>query len=241
MTERQLLLDFPTRNAMTPDAFLPAPSNAMVLAACGRWRDWPELRQVVIGPPGSGRSHLARVWLAEVAGLQALCLSGAALGAADVAAAEAAAAIAVDDADAVAGAAAREEALFHLLNLAARKRIPLLLTSRGTPGTWGLALPDLESRVRACPVARLEPPEPDLVAMVLVKLCDERQLAVSPGAIAYLAHRMERSLATAAAVVERLDRLAVARKARVTRPLAVEALRGVAEAAQPPRAEGPPR
>ena len=78
-----------------------------------------------------------------------------------------------------------------------------MVSGREPPARWPLALPDLASRLGAAPVARLEPPDDDLLAAVLVKLFADRQLAVAPELIRYLVSRMDRSFAAAEAAGRR--------------------------------------
>ncbi len=58
----------------------------------------------------------------------------------------------------------------------------------------------------------------------LVKLCEDRQLAVGPAVIDFLALRLDRSLAEAQSFVVALDRAALTRQKRVSRALAAEIL-----------------
>lgn len=221
MNHRQLILDLPARDARGRADFLPGASNTAALEAIERWRDWPGGALLVVGPKGSGRSHLARIWMEESA---ALLVDGADLPNAleDLLAANRP--VAVDDADRVAGYEDSEEALFHLLNHARQSAIPLLLIARETPGTWGLTLPDLESRLLAIPPVRVERPDDALLYMVLAKLCDERQLAVTPDVLDYLVPRIDRSLRAARDVVATMDGLALSLHRKPTRALAAEAL-----------------
>jgi chromosomal replication initiation ATPase DnaA len=100
----------------------------------------------------------------------------------------------------------------------------LLLTARSAPDLWGLKVPDLLSRLRLAPSATIEPPDDGLLRAVLVKLFIDRQLVVDTAVIDALALRMERSFAAARQVVDRLDRVALERGRRVTRPLVQEVL-----------------
>jgi chromosomal replication initiation ATPase DnaA len=81
------------------------------------------------------------------------------------------------------------------------------------------ALPDLASRLRAVPVAKLAAPDDALIGAVLVKLFADRQLAVDQDVIAYLLPRMERSLGNARAMVAQIDDVALAARRPVTRDL----------------------
>lgn len=221
MTGQQLLLDLAAEQRMGRADFLPAPSNAEALAKLSDWRDWPQGRLLFCGPKGSGRSHLLRIFQQEA---RAVFLSGPALMLDDLTRAANAPALVVDDADLAAGNPASEETLFHLVNIAQSGGLTLALAARDVPGTWGLALADLESRLLTCPTIRLHQPDDNLLYMVLHKLCDERQLAVGDDTIAYLIARMGRSFDTARAVVDALDFEAVTRGKRVTRALAAEVL-----------------
>jgi chromosomal replication initiation ATPase DnaA len=121
---------------------------------------------------------------------------------------------------------ADEVALLQLYNRMREQGSHLLLLARRPVAAWQLRLPDLASRLRAAPAVAIEAPDDALLAALLVKLCDDRQLAVSDGVIAYLVRHMERSFAAARAVVEALDRHSL----RERRPLTVALARAVLEA-----------
>ena len=123
----------------------------------------------------------------------------------------------VEDADEMAGLPAHEEALFHLINHMAAAGGHLLLTAQRPPRDWGLALPDLLSRMQSIAIARLEAPDDALLSAVLVKLFADRQIAVPPNLIPYLAARMDRSIAAARHLVAALDAHALALGRPVTR------------------------
>jgi len=216
---RQLILDLPHEPRYSRDDFLAAPSNVEALRAIDAWPDWPGRMLLLVGPAGSGKSHLGAIW-AERAG--AAKIRGEALGEADLPQLAAAKALLIDDADRL-GAA--EAALFHLVNLTRESGASLLLTANAAPDLWGLEKADLLSRLRLAPLAALGEPDEALARAVLVKLFDDRQLGVEPAEIDYIAIRIERSLAAARAIVAALDREALARGRAVTRPMAAALLK----------------
>ena len=87
-----------------------------------------------------------------------------------------------------------------------------------------------QNRLRLAPIVRLGEPDLELMRAVLFKLFSDRQLAVDPPVVNYLVLRLERSLDAARAIVEMLDREALARGKPVTRALAAEILRDEGEA-----------
>ena len=213
----QLTFNLPVREAFSRADFYPSPANAQALAAVEGWRDWPEGRLLLLGPAGSGKSHLAHIWAAETG---AIWLDADRL-ADHLAEVPEDAAVVLDGAERFAGQ--EEPALFHLCNrLSPHGR--LLLTAAKPPRDWGLDLPDLLSRLQAMPVARLDAPDDALLAAVLVKLLSDRQITAPANLVAYLLPRMERSIAAARALIAALDARALASHRPITRQLAAEVL-----------------
>jgi chromosomal replication initiation ATPase DnaA len=213
---RQLAFDLPLTEAMTRESFFAAPSNAVALQTVERWQDWPGRKLLLLGPEGSGKTHLAQVWagMADAVILSALTLAGTDV--ADLAGR----AVVVEDADLIGPAEAQ---LFHLHNLVTSGGA-LLLTARTPPRDWGLALPDLISRMQATPIAHLDAPDDAFLSAVLVKLFADRQVAVPANLIPYLVTRMPRSIGGARALVAALDARALALGRPITRALAGEVL-----------------
>ena len=216
---RQLALDLPGRESFARDDFLVSPANADAISTIERWPDWPAAVLALIGPTGSGKSHLAAIWAAEAG---ARFLSGKALRDADLPAALATGALVIED---VAAGTFDERSLFHLLNLAREEQAFVLLTASAPPASWSISIPDLASRLRAVPTVTLAAPDDSLLRAVLVKLFDDRQLKVDESLIAFLLTRIERSLTAARQAVLTLDREALRLRRPVNRALASELFR----------------
>jgi chromosomal replication initiation ATPase DnaA len=214
---QQLAFDLPFRPALGRGDFFISSANATAMAMLEQPHSWPQGKLVLIGPPASGKTHLAHVW-AELSGARIVTVSG--LPQTDLPALASAGAVVVEDCEALPRTDGAETALFHLHNLLMAAHGRLLLTACSPPRDWGLRLADLASRVQAAGVTRLEPPDDGLLAAVLVKLFADRQISVAPGLIAYLLPRMDRSFDAARDLVAALDAEALARGTAVTRPLA---------------------
>jgi len=214
----QLVLDLGYRTALGAEDFLIGASNAAAVGLVDSWPDWVAPAALVVGPPRSGKSHLAHVWQARSG---ASAISAAALAETDVEQFSEARALVVEDLD---GGIACERTLFHLLNLAREKKASLLLTSALPPGDLVIALPDLRSRLRAAVTVEIAAPDDGLLSAVLVKHFGDRQLLVDPQVVAWLVVNMERTMADAARVVDAIDQLALASRRKVSRALASEAL-----------------
>ncbi len=211
----QLAFDLAIRPARAREDFLVAPCNREAVAWIDRWPDWPGAVLVLVGPAASGKSHLAEVWRgrAEVRVLDPLAPETAELLAPETN-------FLVETAEPAAGEAVAERRLFHLVNAVREAGRSLLLTARHPPARWPLRLPDLASRLASCPLARIAPPDDELLAAVMAKLFSDRQVRVEPRVVSYLASRMERSFAEARRLVARLDSRALADGRAITVPLA---------------------
>jgi chromosomal replication initiation ATPase DnaA len=217
---RQLAFTLPHAESFTRDNFLEGPANAAGLALVDSWPDWPNRIMQLVGPEGSGKSHLAAIW-AEQAGARST--SAHALTAAAVPGALATGTLVVDD---LKSSDVDERALFHLLNLAREEGASILITSRMPPSALQIELRDLRSRLRAIPTVLLLPPDDQLFRALIVKSCTDRQLGVDEAVVSYLTTRIERSYAAVRQVVELLDAEALRLGRPVTRALAAELLRG---------------
>jgi chromosomal replication initiation ATPase DnaA len=216
---RQLVLELPHRQALGRDDFLVTGSNSAAVALIDHWPDWPAHAAMIVGPPGSGKSHLVEVWRqrSKAARVQAsevnvaiapeLLLSGAA---------------AIEDA----APPLNERGLFHLLNLAKQQDSSVLLTAETRPEHWKIALPDLLSRLKALPVLEILPPDDALLRGVLVKLFFDRQIAPAESTISFMLARMPRSLGAARLLVAEIDRQALEERADVTRPFVAKVMGG---------------
>jgi chromosomal replication initiation ATPase DnaA len=216
---RQLALALDHAESFAREDFLSGPSNATALALLDAWPDWPARAVVLIGPEGSGKSHLASVWALEAG---ARFLAARALAQAGLPAELATGALVVED---IAAGQFDERALFHLLNLAREERAFVLFTARTAPAGWVVGIPDLASRLKALPVVTVTAPDDALLRAVLVKLFADRQIEVDESLIGYVAKRIERSFAAARQVVDELDREAMRQQRPLTRVLAAEILR----------------
>jgi len=173
-------------------------ANAAALRHLEHRALWPVMATLLTGPRKSGRSLLGRIFVAK---------AGATL---------------IDDAE-----RRPEEELFHAWNRAQADRRPLLLIADAPPPAWHIRLPDLKSRIAATPHVAISEPDDALAAALFERLLGQRGLAAAPDVIAYLLPRIERSYVVILRVIDALDQLSLARRSRVTVPLARRALQTI--------------
>lgn len=188
----QFDLPLPKPVSARSEEFLVGSSNARAVQGIEHWGTWPVMTALLVGPRKSGRSLLARLFVAE---------SGGAM---------------IDDADRV-----PEAELFHAWNRAQADHRPLLMIADRAPPEWAIRLPDLRSRIAASPLLRIEPPDDTLVTDLLAYLFERRELDARPDLIAWLNKRLDRTHLAVLRAVERLEEAADQKRTRrVSIPLA---------------------
>ncbi len=221
-----LSLDLPTRYSR--ESFVTAPCNRRALQLLDS-PAWPAGKMLLTGPAGSGKTHLLHIWAQESA---AAVLDARELATLELRRLAPMPALAIDNAERVAGDAMAERALLHLHNILSAEGGRMLLTARAPSRDWGIQLADLASRLQATAHVALDLPDDTLLAAVLHKLFADRQVSISRQVIPYLVRHMERSLAAARELVARLDAASIAQRRRISVQLARDVL------AQMPQPQG---
>ncbi len=215
----QLPLFFPYDAATGRDDLLVSERLSAAVSIIDAWPNWPSPVVILAGPVGSGKSHLAAIWREKSGATPIHPQAGS-----GSSAAAAQGSVLFEDAE---RQGFDDTELFHVINSVRENGHSLLITSRLWPMSWPVALPDLRSRLKAATVVEIGEPDEELLAQVIVKLFADRQLYIDDKLVDYIVTRMERSLAAAQTIVDRLDRLALGRGTRITRQLAAEVLNEV--------------
>lgn len=215
---QQIPFSLPHDPAMGAEDFLVTPCNREAFAWIEKWPDWPSFGLILTGPAGSGKTHLLNLWREKN---HAQLLTKTELKARDIQTLTAETKIiAFDNGDEISGDDVAEERFFHLYNHLKSIQGSLLLTLTQGAGQMGFVLPDLRSRLLALPAAALAQPDDQLIEALIVKQFRDRQIALDAGVVSYLAPRIKRDAASIRALVDQLDRAALAAGRKISIGLA---------------------
>ncbi|MCF2871951.1 DnaA/Hda family protein [Octadecabacter sp. G9-8] len=222
---RQLAFDLPANVRLGPEDFFVSQANEQAYAMVSAPAAWPDGKLALVGPAGSGKTHLARLFVtantARVLAAKTLVTNAPMPDTA----------IVIEDGEDMPVVA--QEWLFHAHNHLRTNGLPLLLTGQTPPARWNITLPDLASRLAAATTVTIENPDDPLLMAVLLKHFADRQLAPTPDAITYLQRHLPRTFDAIRKAVETLDREALAQSKPLTRPFVRAVLDSLLDSAPP--------
>ncbi len=194
--------------------FLPTKGTQLALKLL---QQHPQAGEVVVlvGPAGSGKSELLKLWAAHQ-GVVVRTLS-------DLQQLSDEPVCVVDDLQAGLSEDAQEQ-LFHLVNKTRNEGGKLLLASR-EPLQELVALPDLRTRLQAALVAEVQPPNTAELKQLMVKWAAERQLNLSAQVQKYMLDHTDRSAVHLAKLMAALDKLSLQEKRKISTSLVKDLLK----------------
>jgi chromosomal replication initiation ATPase DnaA len=216
----QIPLPLETKPALTRDAFIVSEANRDALAFVESWPAWATTAACLYGPAGSGKTHLAEIWIAASGAqwVEAAALSGSAFVLLDRHAP-----VVIENVDLSLPNPARDAAIIDLME-SATAATPVLLIGREPPSAWQTLLPDLRSRFQALLSFCLWEPDEPLLRKLVRKLLGDRQLTVPETTIDQMLLKLERSPAAIREFIARVDAKALAESRAVNAALVRELL-----------------
>lgn len=226
---RQIPLDLRWQPHQRLDAFWAGANGTALREVSASVRDLDHAWLFMHGAAGTGKSHLLIGACRAVidAGAPARYVSMANVPEPRAAAVTAMAAegfIAVDDVQAIAGDRDAERALFDLFNRARTASARMLFAASAAPSELGIALPDLVSRLASCTQCALRPLDDAGRRAMLRLLAGRLGLRLDDEVLDWWFARQPRDPASLVALLQRIDRAALAAQRRVTIPLLRELL-----------------
>lgn len=216
----QLAIPFDPKASYRPEDFVVSDCNRTAYDTVVLWPHWQDRVLWLCGPAASGKTHLLHVWAARA---QAHLMEMHQLMENPVDNFAGQHALALDSHD---EAPLPEEPLFHLINHVREEQKWLMIAHPHPPARVVCRLPDLQSRLNALALVRLQEPDDNLLMALIMKQFSDRQLAVEPDVVAYLAARTERSAQAIARLVANIDATALEHHKRITLPFVRQVLTG---------------
>ena len=179
---------------------------------------------ILVGPKGSGKTHLAHIWAEANNGVvqEAATLSSEILE--DI---EAGHSIALDNIEPCVGDVSREKILVQICNAVAGGHSHLLMTTAQDPKLLPYMLPDLKSRLLGGLTTEIPQPDSALLEQIYFKHFSDRQIRITSPMIKYLIQNAERSFAAAQMIVAEVDRSTLVRQKPLSKKIIAEVIKSL--------------
>tara|TARA_B100000927_G_C16374515_1_gene432924 strand:- start:236 stop:901 length:666 start_codon:yes stop_codon:yes gene_type:complete len=217
----QIGLSLPVHSSEGIDEFYISECNKMAVNLLEDWKNWPNLKHVLSGPPASGKTHLGRIW-AKQANASYTDARSLKIDKIDKIATTA---LVIDNISELNFQKDLEGSLFHLHNLLQERKLPFLMIGTGSPQFWNISLSDLMSRIEGTRNAQIGELDDELFPLIMAKLFADRQMYPSPDVIEYLRRRIDRSFSSIFSIVATIDRVSIEEKRPITRSLVAKILK----------------
>lgn len=211
MSEHQLFFPFSNGPSYALADFFTSSSNQHAFDYIKQWPNWPNLGMAILGPTGSGKTHLAHIWQ-SLSGARFFDLN--------------------KDSDSLKSfQIVQTEPLifdeqfpgdvdfFHLLNMLRDKKISFLILNKTPFSQKQIHLKDLLSRLINIPSFTLQEPDDDLLKAMILKQCADAQIVISEPILKYITTHVNRSYEGVALFCKKLIHAIQVQRHNLTLPL----------------------
>ena len=221
----QLVLGLNLKEALEKEDFFISSSNIEAVTLLDNTDRWGSGVLLLVGPKGSGKTHLSHVWCkenkAKYLELETILQEMEKGLNHDL--------VCVEDIDIYENAERQkkskiEEGIFHLINSVGSRGGKLLISSSKMPNALSIDLKDLESRLQSFSKTNIKEPDDSLVMALLLKYFNDRQIYIKHSSLAYIASRINRTYSSIYEFVNYVDHKSLVLKAKLTRPFIDTAL-----------------
>ena len=201
----QKLLDFDINESFDENDYYVSKSNYFAKKIIETWPKWEKNIINLTGEKFSGKSHLSAIFRRKS---NALYLYAKNIDDQTLKEIKLSNDIIIEDLD----ENFDEKLLYSIFNLVEQDNKYLLISSKKPMDTMKFLLPDLVSRLKNCIVAKIEPPDDDLIYAIILKSFSDRQIKLDNKIIDYIIKRIDRSYGKMHEFIYKIDELSLKKK-----------------------------
>jgi len=201
----QKLLDFDINESFDENDYYVSKSNYFAKNIIETWPKWEKNIINLTGEKFSGKSHLSAIFRRKS---NALYLHAKNIDDQTLKEIKLSNDIIIEDLD----ENFDEKLLYSIFNLVEQDNKYLLISSKKPMDTMKFSLPDLVSRLKNCIVAKIEPPDDDLIYAIILKSFSDRQIKLDNKIIDYIIKRIDRSYGKMHEFIYKIDELSLKKK-----------------------------
>ncbi len=201
----QKLLDLGTYESFAENDYYVSKSNYFAKNIIDTWPNWEKKIVNLTGDRYSGKTHLSSIFKIKS---NALYLCGKDINDLTLKNIKLSNNIIIEDLD----ENFNDKLLYSIFNLVEQDNKYLLISSKKSIDTMKFSLPDLVSRLKNCIIAKIEPPDDDLIYAIILKSFSDRQIKLDNKIIDYIIKRIHRSYGKMHEFIYKIDELSLKKK-----------------------------
>ncbi len=201
----QKLLDFGINESFDENDYYVSSSNYFAKNIIETWPKWEKKIVNLTGDKFSGKTHLSTIFKRKSDALYLYCKN---INDQTLKEIKLSNNIIIEDLD----ENFDEKLLYSIFNLVEQDNKYLLISSKKPIDTMKFSLPDLVSRLKNCIIAKIEPPDDDLIYAIILKSFSDRQIKLDNKIIDYIIKRIARSYGKMHEFIYNIDELSLKKK-----------------------------
>ena len=212
----QLALPLIFKTLNNRDNFIISECNKSAVKLIDNVRFWKNSKKInsipailIYGPTGCGKTHISSIFQQ-----QNNCITLSSITSKDIRLAEKGSDFIIDDFSP--GKGFLPEIVMHFLNEVTYNSGSVLLLSRSSAFDMQWGLDDLNSRIRSLISCEIKQPDDLLLYSFLVKYSNDKKLILTDTQCIYIIERVERNFETIIKIINRLDRVSLETKRKLT-------------------------
>ena len=194
----QKLLDLGTYESFAENDYYVSKSNYFAKNIIDTWPNWEKKIVNLTGDRYSGKTHLSSIFKIKS---NALYLCGKDINDLTLKNIKLSNNIIIEDLD----ENFNDKLLYSIFNLVEQDNKYLLISSKKSIDTMKFSLPDLVSRLKNCIIAKIEPPDDDLIYAIILKSFSDRQIKLDNKIVDYIIKRIARSYSKMHEFIYKID------------------------------------
>ena len=213
----QLLLNFNHKQNFNYDDFYVSKSNYYAFQLIENWPKWEKNILNIYGERYSGKTHLVNIFLNKNKGIK---INENEINEEVFKKFKLYENIVIDNYN----SKSDENLMYSIFNLIDQDNKYLIINSNIPINEINFQLKDLKSRTKNCLIAKIDPPDDDLIFALILKNLSDRQISINKKLIDYITKRIDRSYSNISNFIYKIDQLSLKKKRSIDFKIIKEAL-----------------
>ena len=109
-----------------------------------------------------------------------------------------------------------EKKLLCLINIVRERGKKIIIISPAPPSYWKVEINDLQSRLKAMPIVKIDQPDDQLLKILIKRLFSSKQIVIDDNIVDFLINRIERNIFYVQNIIKAIDEISLRDHKKIT-------------------------